>query len=132
MTRRLPVRVQAVMLAAAVLLIGAGHCLADTWQVVDGDTLRVDGQLVRIVGMDAPETYRPRCEAERTLGRKATLRLRELLAGARNVGYAPSGRDRYGRTLARVYIDNRDVAMIMIDAGLARPYSGGRRRSWCE
>ncbi|WP_290897841.1 thermonuclease family protein [Hoeflea sp.] len=40
--------------------------------------------------------------------------------------------DRYGRTLACVYADGRDVAKALIAAGLARPYDGGRREGWCD
>ena len=30
-------------------------------QVLDGDTVRVEGQPYRLVGFDAPETYRAQC-----------------------------------------------------------------------
>jgi endonuclease YncB( thermonuclease family) len=39
--------------------------------------------------------------------------------------------DRYGRTLASVTVNGRDVGEILIGEGLARPYQGGRRGSWC-
>lgn len=42
------------------------------------------------------------------------------------------GLDRYGWGLARLILDGGDVADMMIQAGLARPYSGGRSVSWCE
>jgi len=45
--------------------------------------------------------------------------------------------DQYGRTLARVYIDGRDVADIMVREGLAVRYDCPRNRcprrvDWCE
>jgi endonuclease YncB( thermonuclease family) len=49
-------------------------------QVVDGDTVRVEGQLYRLVGFDAPETYRAQCTSEPELGNRATFRLRQLVA----------------------------------------------------
>lgn len=54
------------------------------------------------------------------LARSASIRL----------AYQPD-RDRYGRQLARLMVDDRDVADIMVGEGLARRYSGGQRRSWC-
>ena len=100
--------------------------------VVDGDTVRLAGEIIRLVGFDTPETYRAQCEAERARGDAATERLRELLARASSarLAYLPRG-DQYGRDLARLMLDGRDVADIMIGEGLARRYSGGQRRSWC-
>jgi endonuclease YncB( thermonuclease family) len=47
---------------------------------VDGDTIRVDGKRVRLVGFDAPETSdeQARCGAEEALGQRAAARLAEL------------------------------------------------------
>jgi endonuclease YncB( thermonuclease family) len=51
--------------------------------IVDGDTIRVYHQQpnVRLVGFNAPETWRAQCESESQLGAKATRRLRELVRG---------------------------------------------------
>src|SRR5262249_26320414 len=49
-------------------------------EVVDGDTVRIAGETFRLVGFDAPETYRARCPSERELGNRATFRLRQLVA----------------------------------------------------
>src|SRR5712691_8006956 len=51
-------------------------------QVVDGDTIRLDGKSFRLVGIDAPESGAlAKCEVERQLATRATLRLREIVAG---------------------------------------------------
>jgi hypothetical protein len=52
-------------------------------QVLDGDTIRVDGSRpdVRLVGFNAPERFRAECPAERDLGERATRRVRELVNG---------------------------------------------------
>lgn len=58
-----------------------GPIPADVIRVVDGDTLRVRARIwlgqevevsVRLAGIDAPETFRPDCEAEREAGIAAT------------------------------------------------------------
>lgn len=43
--------------------------------VVDGDTLRFKGEKIRIVDIDAPETSKPACPAERQAGEEARDRL---------------------------------------------------------
>jgi hypothetical protein len=47
--------------------------------IIDGDTIDIYGVRIRIVQIDAPETFGPRCENELILGLKAKKRLRELL-----------------------------------------------------
>ncbi|HEY4249820.1 MAG TPA: thermonuclease family protein [Roseomonas sp.] len=98
--------------------------------VVDGDTIRCAGQRVRVIGLDAPEVH-GRCLREIRMARAATDRMRRLIAGG--VRLEAHGRDRYRRRLAVVRDrQGRDLAQLMIRAGLARPYDGHTRRlSWC-
>ena len=100
--------------------------------VVDGDTIKAPyGVTYRLMGFDAPETFRAKCDAERELGLIAKQRLEELLATS-EVKVLESGKvDRYGRTLANVTANGRDVGVILIGEGLARPYFGKKRESWC-
>lgn len=102
-------------------------------QVTDGDTLVIHGERVRIVGIDTPETWKPRCIEERTLGLQAKRRLAHLLQSGdvRLVRY-PHLEDRYNRTLARVFVNGQDVGDILVREGLAVRYDGHRpRRDWC-
>ena len=100
--------------------------------VVDGDTVNLAGQSIRLVGFDTPETYRAECASERRLGDAATDRLRDLLARASSaqLAYLPR-RYQSGRERARLMLSGRYVADIMVGAGLARRYPGGHRQSWC-
>jgi|SRR6185312_5260549 len=98
--------------------------------VIDGDTFSIGNERIRIAGMDAPETHPPRCMREAELGLAATTKLKELLSSG-IVAMGPATRDKYGRELRHVFINNVDVAQTMIAAGLASSYSGGRRQSWC-
>ena len=101
--------------------------------VSDGDTLKVDGAVIRIVGIDAPETHPPRCESEAVLGVRAAARLAGWLSEGPfeivAVGERPT--DRYGRNLRDIRRNGRSVGDDLIAAGLARSYDGHARRSWC-
>ena len=101
-------------------------------RVVDGDTIHVSGQPYRLLGFDTPETYEPACSQELARGDAATAAMRALVSSGRHLAlHALPEQDRYGRGLARLTADGVDAADLMIEAGHARPYRGGRRRSWC-
>lgn len=129
------------MLAAASGAIHgaqAGECLAVGHDicVIDGDTFTIRAERIRIANIDAPEIGHPKCDAERRLGLVARKRLAELLGSGQvdvEKGDPESGRikDRYGRTLALVYVDGKDVGETLIEELLARPWQG-RRRNWCD
>jgi endonuclease YncB( thermonuclease family) len=100
--------------------------------VVDGDTVKAPyGVTYRLLGFDAPETHFAKCDAERELGFAAKQRLEELLATSEVKVIESGKRDKYGRTLAQLTANGRDVGDILIGEGLARPYHGERRKSWC-
>ena len=99
--------------------------------VVDGDTIWIAGEKVRIAGIDAPETHEPQCESEAELGRKAALRLQALLgSGTLMARPADRTRDPNGRLLRHISVDGRDVGETLVAEGLARRYRGGKR-GWC-
>ena len=104
--------------------------------VIDGDTVDIDGTRIRILSIDTPETFRSRCENELKRGLAAKQRLTELL-GQGEVSYTPDGTDRYGRTLATVYVGDVDVGEVLLKEGHALPYVRGpeakakRLAKWC-
>lgn len=96
--------------------------------VVDGDTVWVDGEKIRLQSMDAPE-INGRCTHERELAQRATQRLSEILSSS-PFSVSRSGKDRYGRTLATIYNSDGEVGALMVREGLARVWRG-RREPWC-
>jgi len=103
------------------------HC------VIDGDTIRYNGQVIRIKDIDAPETRNAKCASEKALGERAKRRLLELLnAGPIEVVY-DGGRseDRYGRKLRVIEYDGRSVGHILTNEGLAQRWTGHRWK-WCD
>jgi endonuclease YncB( thermonuclease family) len=108
----------------------------DAVRVVDGDTIKINGERVRVFGIDAPESAQ-RCAKEYfgtwACGEAATGRMRELIAGAlvQCVGIA---RDKYGRLLAKCFATPKswvpfadstgvDVGGVLVREGLAWAYS---------
>jgi micrococcal nuclease len=97
--------------------------------VVDGDTVWIEGEKIRLEGIDAPEP-RGRCYEELIAAAKATERLRVLLT-ENQFTIKRSGKDRYGRTLAMIMIGDRSAGEIMISEGLVRKWRG-KRENWCK
>lgn len=101
--------------------------------VIDGDTFRYNGDKIRIVGIDTPETHPSKCPREEELGQRATVRLQELLnAGGFELKPLPDrDEDRYGRLLRYVVRNGSDVGDVLISEGLAHSYNGGAKVAWC-
>lgn len=104
-------------------------------QVIDGDTIYACGSgcyTVRILNIDAPEMPpKAKCDKEAKMALEARARLVAAIDG-KTVELVREGRqrDRYNRLLARVVFQGRDVGEMLIQAGLARKWSG-RREPWC-
>ena len=98
--------------------------------VIDGDTLNFDGERVRLLDIDTPEISDPRCEKELLLGLEAKQHLQELLAYG-EATIERHGQDRYGRTLAHVYVNGSDVGQQMLDQGYAIRWRPGRQ-AWAQ
>ena len=135
--------------ATALLLLLAFPAFAEPWTArlrspaaYDGDTLSVivpelpdplQRMSVRVLGVDTPE-IRGRCESERRKAADARAFVLFAFRGAETVEIDVIGWDKYGgRIDAHVRMpDGRDLATALIEAGLGRPYDGGRRAGWCD
>lgn len=87
---------------------------------IDGDTLEMTGERVRLSGIDAPEAAQT---CERTgeawaCGKDATAFLARLVAG-RTVECEQRDRDAYGRSVSICRVGDRDLGSSLLLAGLA-------------
>ena len=83
---------------------GAWHVVE---RVVDGDTFVLDnGERVRLIGVNTPESVKPGEEPE-VYGKEASQYTKRMLEGQRvRLEFDVSERDRYGRLLAYVYLED--------------------------
>lgn len=90
--------------------------------VVDGDTIWLRGEKIRVADIDAPELFSPRCINEQVVAQQATYRLRDLLnAGPFTVEQWESRNvDDYGRSLRVLTRNGQSIGMRLVDEGLAR------------
>jgi len=113
-------------------------------RVIDGDTVEVAVDFlpsplpprlsIRVMGVDTPEKApRAQCDAEAALARKASAFTKDAVANALEIDIKILKWDKYGgRVLGEVYLDHQSLAQSLISAGLARPYKGEAKSSWCE
>lgn len=121
---------------AAVVCIAAQtfSCEPMPVRVIDGDTISIRSEKIRILGIDAPE-MKGNCTAESLKAREAKDFVAQLIKQG-NVYIDREGRDKYGRTLARVSVENQDVGKRLMKEGLARKWEKKWRPGlddvWCR
>ncbi len=83
--------------------------------VTDGDTITVlvglEQMKIRLEGIDTPET-----------GQDFATRAKQFTSGlvfGKHVHILPKEKDRYGRLVARVQVEGKDVSLELVKAGLA-------------
>ena len=110
---------------------GFCHTGGGTNCVVDGDTIWLEGQNIRIADIDAPETHEYGCPEEKALGDRATRRLQELVnSGPVSLSSIDRDQDVYGRKLRLVYVNGESVGETLVSEGLAHRYVRGKG-PWC-
>lgn len=111
--------------------------------IIDGDTFVGDVFLadgievlsvsIRLINVDTPEIH-GECAEEIRRAEYAKQRLSELIPEGSIVEIKNIKNDKYaGRIDANVYDSaNRDVGLVLVHENVGRPYSGGKRQSWCN
>ncbi|MDJ0921407.1 MAG: thermonuclease family protein [Henriciella sp.] len=117
-----------------------GPVPAEVIKIVDGDTIKVRATIwvdqtvevsVRLRGVDAPELYRPKCAAEKSLARLAKASVAASAPLGSQVTLTGITRDKYGgRVVATVVTsDGETLAARLLAQGQA--IAMGTRKPWC-
>lgn len=130
-----------------ILLLSASPVLATPYEitrVIDGDTVEIAVDFlpaplppklsIRVLGVDTPEKApRAQCEAEAAKAKLASAFTKDTVAAAKVVDVQIKTWDKYGgRVLGDVFLDGRSLSEMLIEKGLARPYKGEAKSSWCN
>jgi len=137
-------RLGAFALALSILAF-ASHAFAygpydvTVIRVIDGDTVEVDAAVwpgqtnrikVRVADVNTPEIRRsPQCE--KALGAKAPTFTQAWLDGGQ-VSLTGVKLGKYaGRVVGNLVRDGASLSQALIESGHGRPYSGGKKGTWC-
>jgi len=88
----------------------------DGWRIrlIDGDTFAYGNERIRLQGINTPEVTE-------SGGFEAMQRLDRLLHEG-PITIIPKAVDKYGRTVAEVYVNDRNVAAVLAAEGYARDH----------
>ena len=111
-------------------------------QNYDGDTITFNllalhpiiGEkiFVRVNGIDTPE-IKGKCEKEKYDAQQARDMVADILKDAEKIDLKNMKRGKYFRIVADVYVGGENIADMLIEAGMAVKYDGGKKiKDWCE
>lgn len=113
-------------------------------RVVDGDTVEVTAKWlpielgktvkIRLDGVDSPESGgNAKCTTEAELAKQAKEFVQKTVSNSRKHSVIIRTWDKYGgRILGDVILDGKSLKDQLVTEGLAKPYNGGKKSSWCE
>jgi len=87
---------------------------------------------IRVNGIDTPE-IKGRCDKEKYGAKQAKEMVADILKDAENINLSNMKRGKYFRIAADVFVDGDNLADILIEAGMAIKYNGGKKtHKWCD
>jgi endonuclease YncB( thermonuclease family) len=122
-----------VLLAISVALAASGDRIEGVASIVDGDTLEIHGQRIRLRGVDAPESSQI-CHRDGhpwRCGQAAALAL-STLVGRQTVTCDVHGRDRYKRAVATCTVGGEDMNQWLVESGWALDWPRYSKGAYAE
>jgi micrococcal nuclease len=114
-------------------------------EVIDSDTVKATVNVwpgipivtsVRIKDIDTPESFKPKCEMEKTAASAATQFVKTKLKPGQPIQIRAVGPDKYfGRAVAELWFFKdqqwHSLGSMLLANGMAKKYDGGKKTGWC-
>ena len=100
--------------------------ISDNVRIIDGDTIVLDGERIRLQGIDAPE-LKQTCKNKESkriweCGKEATEHLKMLMVG-KKINCSDEGKDKYRRQLSYCFNEDININQKMVEDGYAVAYT---------
>ena len=91
--------------------------------IVDGDTIYLDGEKIRFTGIDTPE-LKQTCSKDGVKTSCGEIAKQILIKkiGNNSIECIREGKDRYKRTLAECFVNNKSISSYLVRSGYAFAY----------
>lgn len=89
-------------------------------RVLDGDTVVVSGQKIRLADLDAPELGQNSLDGV-AIGKQSQQFLARLILG-KKVEVRYTGRGYYGRIIGTIFYNGKNINQLIMQAGMATTY----------
>ena len=92
-------------------------------KIIDGDTIKINGEKIRFSGIDTPE-LKQTCIKE-GVNNSCGLKAKEILIDKisdKNITCTKEGKDQYKRTLAECFVNDESLSSYLVRSGYAFAY----------
>ena len=87
---------------------------------------------IRVNGIDTPE-IKGKCEKEKYDAKQAQQMVADILKDTEQITLKNMERGKYFRIAADVIVDGENLGDLLVEAGMAARYDGGKKiHKWCE
>ena len=106
-----------------VFLLNINDINSQELKVVDGDTIHLNGDKIRFIGIDTPE-LKQTCMKDGHKNRCGITAKKLLInkIGKKNIECISEGKDQYKRTLAECFVNNESLSSFLVRSGYAFAY----------
>jgi len=109
-------------------------------KIIDGDTIKIDNEIIRFSGIDTPETsyykkYKQVCyenDIKLNCGELSKFELEYQISDNPVTCEREKKKDRYGRTLAECFVNGKSLSRYLVKNGLAFDYPRYSKNKFAE
>jgi len=109
-----------------IMVLGLLACtssFAGSLRVVDGDTIVLNGEKIRFIGIDTPELKQTCLQNDQEINCGVNAKILLIKKIGNNLPKCISkGRDIYKRTLAECFVNNKSLSKFLVRSGYAFAY----------
>ena len=112
-----------ISISSLIFFLNFNHVKSQELRVVDGDTIHLNGEKIRFIGIDTPE-LKQTCVKE-GLTEPCGVTAKEILIkkiGNNKIECNNEGKDQYKRTLAECFVNDKSLSSYLVRSGYAFAY----------